>query len=71
MRLAFAPYKLQFKEPAGTSRGILHSKSTYFLKIWDERDPSVFGIGEAAVFPVSAEKPVRDMSTNWSKHWQT
>lgn len=51
MRLAFAPYKLQFKEPAGTSRGILHSKSTYFLKIWDERDPSVFGIGEAAVFP--------------------
>lgn len=56
MRLAFAPYELIFKRPAGTSRGVLNVKKTYFIKIWDENDPSVFGIGEAALFPgLSAE----------------
>lgn len=51
MRLAFAPYLLKFKQPAGTSRGVLLEKPTYFLKVWDENSPEIFGIGEAAVFP--------------------
>lgn len=51
MRLAFAPYLLDFKFRAGTSRGVLTSKPTYLIKIWDEADPSRFGIGEAALFP--------------------
>lgn len=51
MRLEFAPYLLQFKEPAGTSRGILTEKPTFLLKVYDEKDPTKFGIGEAAVFP--------------------
>lgn len=50
MRLAYAPYYLHFKEPAGTSRGVLTTKLTCFLKVWDENNPDVFGIGEAAVF---------------------
>lgn len=51
MRLAICPYMLKFRQPAGTSRGILTEKPTYLLKIWDERNPEVFGLGEAAVFP--------------------
>ena len=51
MRLEFAPFLLQFKEPGGTSRGILSEKPTFFIKVYDESDPSHFGIGEAAVFP--------------------
>lgn len=50
MRLAYAPYILKFINPAGTSRGILHEKLTYLIKIWDESDPSRYGIGEAALF---------------------
>lgn len=50
MRLAFAPYTLKFKTPGGTSRGVMHTKLTYIIKVWDETDPSRFGIGEAAVF---------------------
>lgn len=50
MRLAFAPYSLQFKAPAGTSRGVLNQKQTYLIKIWDESDPSQYGIGEASLF---------------------
>lgn len=51
MRLEFAPYRLIFNEPAGTSRGVLTEKPTFFIKIYDENDPAQFGIGEAAVFP--------------------
>lgn len=51
MRLEFAPYLLSFKEPGGTSRGVMTEKPTFFIKIYDEKDPSRFGIGEAAVFP--------------------
>lgn len=42
---------LRFREPAGTSRGILLEKPTYLLKVYDERNPEIFGLGEAAVFP--------------------
>ena len=51
MRLEFAPYLLNFKEPGGTSRGVLKEKPTFLIKIYDEKNPNHFGIGEAAVFP--------------------
>lgn len=51
MRLAYAPYMLKFRQPSGTSRGILTEKPTYILKLWDEADPTCFGLGEASVFP--------------------
>ena len=51
MRLAFAPYLLHFKEPGGTSRGVMTEKPTFLIKVFDEEDPSHYGIGEAAVFP--------------------
>lgn len=51
MRLAYAPYILKFKEPAGTSRGVMTEKPTFFIKVFDEREPDRFGIGECSVFP--------------------
>lgn len=51
MRLAYAPYILKFKNPAGTSRGILTEKPTFFIKVFDENEPAKFGIGECSVFP--------------------
>lgn len=51
MRLQFCPYNLIFKQPAGTSRGVLNEKITCFLKFFDENEPARFGIGEAAVYP--------------------
>lgn len=51
MRLEFAPYLLHFKEPGGTSRGVMTEKPTFLIKVYDEAAPSHFGIGEAAVFP--------------------
>lgn len=51
MRLAYAFKVLHFREPAGTSRGVLREKPTFFIKVWDEANPDVYGLGEAAVFP--------------------
>ena len=56
MKAAYAKYSLHFIKPGGTSRGVLTQKDTYFLKIWDEETPGVFGIGECALFKgLSAE----------------
>lgn len=51
MRLAYYPYMLKFRQPAGTSRGVLTEKPTYLLKVYDENNPEVYGLGEASVFP--------------------
>ncbi len=47
MIATFKKYILNFKQPGGTSRGVLHTKETYFLII--EKNKKT-GIGECAVF---------------------
>ncbi len=44
-------YPLQFKRPAGTSRGVLTRKESWFIRIWDDRNPAVKGIGECSIIP--------------------
>jgi o-succinylbenzoate synthase len=46
----YSKYILNFKSPAGTSRGVLNTKETWFIKIWDSENPSIYGLGECAVF---------------------
>lgn len=43
--------KLKFKQPGGTSRGILQTKDSWLIHIWDEDNPSVKGIGECSIIP--------------------
>ena len=47
MKARFSKYILNFKRPAGTSRGILTQKETYILEI---SDGDKKGIGECALF---------------------
>lgn len=47
MKANFYTYILNFKQPSGTSRGVLHKKETFFLEI--EKDKKK-GVGECAVF---------------------
>lgn len=46
MKATYRRYLLQFKRPSGTSRGILHEKETWFLKLEDEGQ---WGIGECGL----------------------
>ena len=43
----FSKYSLEFKRPAGTSRGILNTKDTWFLVV---REDQKVGIGECGMF---------------------
>ncbi|MGB5316836.1 MAG: o-succinylbenzoate synthase [Robiginitalea sp.] len=47
MKASFLKYTLQFKQPGGTSRGVLTQKDTYFIILEDQ---DRMGIGEAGLF---------------------
>lgn len=49
MEISFAPYRLQFKFEARTSRETLRVKDTWFVRVFDSSS-GVCGIGEAAYF---------------------
>lgn len=51
MRISFCRYNLKFSFPAGTSRGVLTEKPTYFIRVSSDEDPSLVGFGEAPYFP--------------------
>lgn len=47
MKASFKKHILTFKEPAGTSRGTLRTKETWYLKI---EENEVWGVGECGMF---------------------
>lgn len=51
LKLDFVKYTLQFKFDAGTSRGILKNKETYFIRALSKDQPGVAGYGEAGPLP--------------------
>ena len=48
LRATYTRYILKFKQPAGTSRGILTEKETWFVKVWYSEQPEIYGLGESA-----------------------
>lgn len=50
LRAEYWKYLLRFKEAAGTSRGVLTEKETFFVRVWEEECPEVAGVGECALF---------------------
>lgn len=52
MKAKFYKHILQFKQASGTSRGILQTKETYILEIFDTSTSPINkkGIGECAIF---------------------
>jgi O-succinylbenzoate synthase len=45
----FHYYPLDFKRPSGTSRGILTQKEAWFVRVWDNKNPEIKGIGECSI----------------------
>ena len=45
------PYKLRFRKPAGTSRGVYQDHMVWYVLFRDSQDPSHYGIGECAPLP--------------------
>ena len=51
MKAYFQKRILKFKRPAGTSRGVMLFKPSWYLFLYDERNPSYKGIGEVSIIP--------------------
>lgn len=42
----YLKYTLHFRFEAGTSRGVLTEKDSYIVRIYDDEDPAIMGLGE-------------------------
>jgi o-succinylbenzoate synthase len=48
LQCSFIPYTLDFKFDARTSRGAIAQHQVYYIKLWDDAEPAIVGIGECA-----------------------
>lgn len=53
---------LQFKFPAGTSRGVLLQKNSWIISVWDDENPEVIGKGEASI--------IESLSPEWDENFE-
>ena len=63
LKAAFQSHILQFKFEAGTSRGVLTEKTSWFVKIFDTANPALFGIGECS--------PLKGLSIDDRPHFES
>ena len=79
LRASFFKKVFEFNFQARTSRGEMKDKVSWFIKLWDDRSPMIFGIGECGPLPglsidarddfeVILAKVVRDI--NEFKSWK-
>lgn len=50
MKIEILKYPLIFKRPAGTSRGVLKTKDTWFVKVFEQGNLNEYGLGEINMF---------------------
>src|SRR5687767_9868984 len=51
LRASYFKRVFEFNFNARTSRGLMENKVSWFIKLWDERNPKIFGIGECGPLP--------------------
>lgn len=49
LKASFKKHVFQFKRPGGTSRGVLSTKDSWYLIIFDSEQPGIKGIGECSI----------------------
>ena len=65
MKATFHKYNLQFKQPSGTSRGILNEKETWFIII---EDNGKVGVGECGILRGLScdDRPDYEQKLDWA-----
>jgi len=51
INLKFTRKEFKFKEICQTSRGILKEKHSWFIEVWETKNPEIKGIGECSIIP--------------------
>lgn len=58
LEASYKKHRLIFKTPVGTSRGVLETKDSWFLSVWNTEEPEIVGIGECSIIAnLSIEDP--------------
>jgi O-succinylbenzoate synthase len=60
LQLSYKKHVLNFLRPAGTSRGVLRQKTSYYLTVWDTGNPEIKGIGECSTIKGLSPDPWND-----------
>ena len=60
LQLGYKKHVFNFKRPAGTSRGVLQQKTSYYLSVWDTEAPEIKGIGECSTIKGLSPDPWGD-----------
>ena len=60
-------HKLNFTIPGGTSRGILKKKPTWYIKIYYNNKPSIYGLGECSPIKGLSIESVDEMMNQLKK----
>jgi o-succinylbenzoate synthase len=63
----YTRHRLNFKFDAGTSRGVLKAKDTYFVRVSSDQFPGAFGYGEAGPLPKLSIDDVPDFVVQLSR----
>jgi o-succinylbenzoate synthase len=64
LQLTFKKHVLKFRRPAGTSRGVLRQKTSYYLLARDTENPGIMGIGECSTIKGLSPDP-------WNRYEET
>jgi o-succinylbenzoate synthase len=51
LRAIYTKQTFEFTFQARTSRGAMCNRTSWFIKLWDDQQPDIFGIGECAPLP--------------------
>ncbi|MDU1892222.1 MAG: o-succinylbenzoate synthase [Dysgonomonas sp.] len=62
LKTRIIPYTLQFKRPAGTSRGVYHDHKIWYVIVTSATDPDKWGMGECA--------PLFDLSCDYGEGYE-
>ena len=62
LQASFKKLTLNFKQPSGTSRGVLTQKDSWLISIWDSQNPLIIGIGEASI--------IKTLSPEWNSNFE-
>jgi o-succinylbenzoate synthase len=60
-------HELQFKKPAGTSRGILRTKPSWFFKMTDTENTERVGFGECSIIPGLSFEDQNDLENGFER----
>ena len=64
LKATYRKHTLQFTFQAGTSRGVMTERDTYFVKLWHSESPGVCGLGECAPLPGLSVDDVPDYESH-------